>query len=43
VVWAKPKAVPGSFYLSEYELISMFQNGDASRRGHPGGLGFPLQ
>ena len=31
--WAKPKAVPGSFYSSQCELIFVFQNGDASPRG----------
>jgi hypothetical protein len=33
VAWAKGKAVPGSFYSSQYELIFVFQNGDGSPRG----------
>jgi DNA modification methylase len=32
VVWAKPKASPGSFYSSQYELIFVFQNGDGPPR-----------
>ena len=31
--WAKPKAVPGSFYSAQCEPIFVFQNGDASPRG----------
>jgi hypothetical protein len=33
VAWAKGKAVPGSFYSSQFELIVVFQNGDGSPKG----------
>jgi hypothetical protein len=33
VAWAKGKAVPGSFYSSQHELIVVFQNRDGSPKG----------